>query len=101
SQAAQEEMLAIVGIDRQRSLKFAEAFAAGAENDLEVVASRGNIKLILVLEGFLVKCLQFLFFELQMHGVAKAGGRCTVRLAGNPKDVYVGAKLAFVLLKFY
>src|SRR5215469_3427873 len=93
-------MLAIVGIDGKRSLKFAEALAAGSESYLEVVASRRNIKLILVVEGLLVKCLQFLFLEHQMHGVTKAGAHGTVRLAGNSEDVDVGAKLALFLFKF-
>jgi len=46
--AAEAELFAVVGIDGQRRLEFAEAGAAGVEDDLEGVLAGGDVELALV-----------------------------------------------------
>src|SRR5271170_7997886 len=82
------ELLAVVGVDHKRHLQLAKSFISRVEDNLEIVLTGSNLELILVVEGLLLKLLQFLLaIKIKVDGVAEAGGNRAVRLIGDAEHV--------------
>ena len=100
-QAAEAELIAVVGIDHQRLFQLAKALAAGAEDDFETVLAGGHVELVLVVHGLLLKCRQFLLIlQIQLHRVAEPGRDGAVGLVSDTENIQFRMQLSLHLLEF-
>ena len=80
-------MFSVISIDGERRFEFTEGIASGAQNNCELVRARGGVELIFIAIWELGELFPFVFFQVQVYGVAESRSDRPIGAVGYPEHV--------------